>query len=656
MQKIIISSTHGCEWHILLPLLKQLKNLTQSSSQQSIEHESISRVNSQNGSEQHELLAYDTDFDFYRDALMLEGLSDTNSLFILLYQSPAIGLMNAITQQGNSYQFLSDWMGSARCLTGFFKRNRKNCLVIDLEAARQDINSFATCLQQHGVETGDLDIPGLTIDNKASRPMNNYLVATLITKHHADVYDVFGELQACSSMQSDSKEFGLADAVTALKQIEHQNRHQNELLNQIHQHQQQLENIRTTWELKYNETLAHLENLTQQLEHEKSSNQKLLTEQSRIPELQQAINRLEYQLAESDQQNKEYNSENQLLILQIQQLQEELAQLESITQQLEQEKSSNQKLLAEQSRIPELQQKIDKLEHNLAEIDQQNKEYDSENQLLTLQVQQLQEELEQTFLEAKSQGEQAKESQSSLQQKDQQIKQLQTEIDTLKNNPRADTSPVTELESENELLLLQVAQLQEELEHYFLDNEAKEKQIRTLKKKQVVSNSTNIPDKTGKKVNKNHLRILFHADWYRKTAGKHMRPLSHYLHKGWKKGLSPHPLFDPTYYLKANELESLNMNPLLHFLSQGAKLDMSPHPLFDIEWYLNRYPDVAESGMNPLVHFIKFGFAEGRDPSPKFNSRWYLDTYPDVREAGMNPLLHYVTSGQAEGRQIMHSY
>jgi glycosyltransferase involved in cell wall biosynthesis len=166
-----------------------------------------------------------------------------------------------------------------------------------------------------------------------------------------------------------------------------------------------------------------------------------------------------------------------------------------------------------------------------------------------------------------------------------------------------------------------------------------------------------------------------------------MSPLEHYLKHG--KRLSPHPLFDPEYYLAhspnavsasvsllehylANwKTERSNPHPLLdvdaylecypdvvpsgldplsHFIVTGAAAGYNPHPLFDTSFYHRQYPDVKAAGINPLVHYAGTGGFEGRDPNPWFDSRYYLECNPDVARARINPLVHYVLAGAREGR------
>jgi len=74
--------------------------------------------------------------------------------------------------------------------------------------------------------------------------------------------------------------------------------------------------------------------------------------------------------------------------------------------------------------------------------------------------------------------------------------------------------------------------------------------------------------------------------------------------------------------------------------------------LFDEEWYLAEYTDVASAGVvDPVTHYLRYGAAEGRNPSPHFDTRFYLESHPDVAAAGVNPLVHFVKFGKEEGRK-----
>ncbi|GMQ47888.1 hypothetical protein [Vibrio sp. 10N] len=193
--------------------------------------------------------------------------------------------------------------------------------------------------------------------------------------------------------------------------------------------------------------------------------------------------------------NLELASENELALLQIHQLQEELEQAHLSATRTEQELKD------------ELANVTIESDNTNAQLVTTNLDLASENELAMLQIHQLQEELEQTYLAAK-QSEQSLESEQTKSQElashneiaAKQVLKLQSEIDQLQksmdskenmldlnkqhlmdklseeqskvellNNKLAQqTTITTELQAENELALLQIHQLQEELEHYYL--------------------------------------------------------------------------------------------------------------------------------------------------------------------------------------------
>ena len=88
---------------------------------------------------------------------------------------------------------------------------------------------------------------------------------------------------------------------------------------------------------------------------------------------------------------------------------------------------------------------------------------------------------------------------------------------------------------------------------------------------------------------KNWPNELFDGEFYLHDApdlaGSGMSPLLHYLTHGVEEGRTPHPLFDPAYYLEQEQSPEARANPLLHYLAQGAARGVRPHRLFDPVWY-----------------------------------------------------------------------
>jgi hypothetical protein len=141
------------------------------------------------------------------------------------------------------------------------------------------------------------------------------------------------------------------------------------------------------------------------------------------------------------------------------------------------------------------------------------------------------------------------------------------------------------------------------------------------------------------------------------VKGSRWSPLLHFLLWGGFEGRRPHPLFDPEWYLaQYPEVASCGLNPLQHYIRYGEREGRSPHPLFDPVWYLHIYPDVKAAGCDPLVHYLEWGAGEGRQPHPLFDGRWYLNRYPHAKESGLNPLIHYVLCGGAKGLNPNRSF
>jgi GT2 family glycosyltransferase len=152
------------------------------------------------------------------------------------------------------------------------------------------------------------------------------------------------------------------------------------------------------------------------------------------------------------------------------------------------------------------------------------------------------------------------------------------------------------------------------------------------------------------------LRPYFDARWYaaRYGAGRpriRWRPWAYYRHRGWRKGHSPCPLFDATWYLGCHpDVRAAGLDPLTHYVVHGWREGRQPHPLFDPSWYAVRYPDIAAAGQEPLWHYLTTGWREGRAPHPAFDAAGYVAAHADVAAAGLEPLAHYLTVGWREGR------
>lgn len=118
----------------------------------------------------------------------------------------------------------------------------------------------------------------------------------------------------------------------------------------------------------------------------------------------------------------------------------------------------------------------------------------------------------------------------------------------------------------------------------------------------------------------------FYLDKYISVRKAGFNPLIHYAVRGINENRQINPydqirplvriiekseFFDEEYYV-ANYKNLYGLKPVEHYLIKGWKVGNNPSRKFDTKFYLLKYPDVRESGMNPLIHYLNHGMAENR--------------------------------------------
>ena len=87
------------------------------------------------------------------------------------------------------------------------------------------------------------------------------------------------------------------------------------------------------------------------------------------------------------------------------------------------------------------------------------------------------------------------------------------------------------------------------------------------------------------------------------------------------------------------------MKPPHRFRPWRWREGRSPHPLFDPTWYLERHAQALTAGLEPLTHFVTAGAFEGLDPGPWFDMAHYVAARGASLPAGVNPLVDYLQGG-----------
>ena len=97
---------------------------------------------------------------------------------------------------------------------------------------------------------------------------------------------------------------------------------------------------------------------------------------------------------------------------------------------------------------------------------------------------------------------------------------------------------------------------------------------------------------------------VFDPQWYAAQRGRQSTvswAAAHYVRHGRRAGLSPHPLFEPSWYAPT-DWSTRGPDPLATALRHPAAGPL-PHPLFDPEIWLTRHPQAAAHRGGPLGHF-----------------------------------------------------
>ncbi len=123
--------------------------------------------------------------------------------------------------------------------------------------------------------------------------------------------------------------------------------------------------------------------------------------------------------------------------------------------------------------------------------------------------------------------------------------------------------------------------------------------------------------------------------------------ITHYCMFGAAQRLSPHPLFDPEYYLlQCPDSSEAKKNPLFHYIICGDRAFLSPHLFFNSAYYFHSNPDLFGLQKTRLHHYLEIGGAELRAPCAQFEPKIYLRNLPHDLSllAARNPLLHFIMS------------
>jgi|GEM_PF-1884868 len=283
----------------------------------------------------------------------------------------------------------------------------------------------------------------------------------------------------------------------------------------------------------------------------------------------------------------------------------------------------------------------------------------AENELLILQLHQVQEELEELYLQDQKRKSDLKAATESLSSVKSELSKQQEQLKLITEKQKQDAERIEQLTTERDELETQLKDCKSHLaltQNDLQSSHTRAEQLQAeLAEKQTLIDQQKgqISDKNRKlqKLSRSKKAVVEEAGKLRRDlkAAEHQQQvlkgeLDH-LHKSisWKLGS---PVRAITGVAKLAHKPSRHNKAAL----EQARL-IEDSDLFDAGWYLQKYPDVTKTPMSPAQHYLVYGAAEGRDPSEHFSTKWYIKKYQDVAQSGINPLLHYILYGKEEGRK-----
>lgn len=496
---------------------------------------------------------------------------------LILHCRPELAIANAMQLGTGPEAALQQWQDTTAAILAFFRRNRRRTTLIEVSSALRHPEKLAEHLGPHLEQP--LQAPEDTFPATETPSLLMQALAAQMVAQAPELAALMSEAEASTLPLDEQTWQPVPVDIAALQQQQQANeqslaetREENELLLlQLHQVQEELESTFLKAEAD-GERLKQINGehtrLQAELKAEKARSadqQKTLAAAQKdadakgkaLTAARQEADASKKALAAAQAQAKKQTDElNKALDAARQETatwQKKLPAAEAkIKQQLADLTKARDAAAAEtqaaRQELKALQEQHTRSEQKLADTTE-------ENELLLLQLHQVQEELETTFLKAQEDAGKLRETEQSLREAEQNLQAAQSEIAAL-------------------------GQKIEELE--------KSPFRRTFAP----------------------LQALTRPRGKRKSDKSEKRKLEQDIALIQSSGL-----FNAEWYLKAYpDVAKEGVDPLEHYLRYGAAEGRNPSTAFATEFYLNTNPDVREAAMNPLLHYVKFGREEGRLP------------------------------------------
>ena len=481
--------------------------------------------------------------------------------FLLLHSHPEEAIAHSIANGTAPEQAAEEWLIAANAMVRFYKRHRKQTVMVFVPYLLADPDAQLTAIASH-LKLSVHDWPTTTFKVEHA-PLLERLMAIQLLQKAPDTTALLAQIDACSIPQTgisycpptlELNDVNL-ELTTLRNNIEENEQQTARLQQEVSQQLDTNQKAETIYRAELIDTIANLrstENANRKLNKE-FKDQRLQYE-IELAQQKEQQEELRSQLQEMTSLSRQGRRENNLLLEQLHLVQEELeAKFHSLNQ-------LNEQLLKTETKRNIDLQKLQETEDALQESEKQQKEELAEHRKDLNQTRATLSRTERTIRKLESQlTAQQKSDKESAEYRDQQdyslaaanyrIQCLQTELNSLKNN----------LAFKAKTLLIDLKT--------------------RLRRKPTASTLKRQAELVGRSG-------LFNESWYLKT----------------------YP-----------DVAEKGVDPILHYLKFGAEESRNPSPEFDTGWYLSSHPDVAKERMNPVVHYSRYGQQEGRLISPHYH-------------------------------------
>lgn len=506
-----------------------------------------------------------------------------DATFLLLYTPAPIAVAKAMDNGLQPSAAMRQWQSGVQQLLDFYRKNRRQTLLINETQAQQDPQALQILCEQRWNISATHPVAACAVQKVS---LLHQLLAQQLVAQETQLTELLAELEVSTTpLQKESVTTAIdidelhqllsqqaaqcAEHAGLQQQLDKAQQENDLLTTQLHQAQEELESQHEKNlgnEQAAQQQKAQIDTLIEKLKQLKIATHTLKNEHDRALAERQ-------QLQQSKQIVKD---ENNLLISQLHQVQEEL-------------EVQYQKILSGEQTAQQYKTQIDTLSEELKQIH-------STAAALKQERDNIRQELQSQKINAEKQH------QELASQKDENSRQHKQ---------------LKETQEENDLIIAQLHQVQEELERYYFNNQALNQEKQKLQ--QALDHTMLQLQQSQQRLNTLSKSVSWKITSPIRILGKLFRKATPELHslKQQLKLLKRSDLFDADWYLKTYpDVATSGIDPYKHYLKFGAQEGRDPSPYFTTNWYQKAYPDVVATGQNPLIHYLKFGQQEGREKQP----------------------------------------